>query len=277
MGLLRSVAEARAAAQDARSNPLLRTIARSGYVASGVLRVLIGVLALLLAFQVAGAHADASGAFEAIRSVSGGTVILVLVAAGDFALALWLVVQGLLFRDRHLLERWRQRSVYWGRAVVYAVIGATAARFALGASRSDSIAATRRATEELLTVPGGAVALAVVGAVIVVAGIGMVWVGARRRFTRTVHMPHDRAARIVVLVLGVTGYVAQGASIAVVGGFALVAAATLDPDRAGGLDAALSSFTASTAGRAFLIAVGVGWIVAGLYALLRARIARLTG
>ena len=275
MTLGRRIAEARVAVREARSNQILRVIARSGYLASGLLRVLIGILALLLAFQVAGAHADASGAFEAVRAVPGGRVILVLVAVGDFALALWLVVQGLLFRPSHLLERWRQRSVYWGRAVVYVVIGFTAARFALGASRSDSIAATRAATRDLLRVPGGEVVLGLLGAVILITGVSMVWIGARRQFVKTVHLPDDRGPRAVVLTLGITGYVVQGASIAVVGVFALLGAVTLDPSRAGGLNAALMSFTASAWGRGFLLLVGVGWIVAGAYAVIRARIARL--
>lgn len=275
MSLVRRIAEARVAATQARQNEVLRVVARSGYLASALLRILIGVLALLLAAQIAGAHADASGAFEAVRSIRGGTVILVLVAIGDFALALWLAVQALLFRHPHLLEKWRQRSVYGGRAVVYVIIGFTAARFALGASRSDSIAATRQATEELLRVPGGALVLGLVGAIVVITGVSMVWVGGRRQFVKTIHLPDDRAPRLLVLSLGVFGYVAQGASIAVVGVFGLIAAATLDPERAGGLNAALASFTASTGGRAFLIAVGVGWIGAGLYAAIRARIARL--
>lgn len=275
MSLERRIAEARVAAREARTNTAVRLIARSGYLASGLLRVLIGVLALLLALHVAGAHADASGAFEAVRSVTGGTVILWLVAGGDFALALWLIVQGMLFRHRRVLEQWRQRLVYWGRAVVYVVIGFTAARFALGASRSDSIEATRRATSELLRVPGGEVVLGLVGAIVLITGVSMVWIGARRQFVKTVHLPDDRGPRTTVLVLGVAGYVAQGASIAVVGVFALVGAVTLDPSRAGGLDAALTTFTASTWGRVFLLLVGVGWIVAGAYAVIRARIARL--
>lgn len=262
-------------AREARTNTAVRILARSGYLASGLLRVLIGVLALLLAAHVAGAHADASGAFEAVRAVTGGTVILVLVAVGDFALALWLIVQGMLFRHPQVLEKWRQRSVYWGRAVVYVVIGWTAARFALGASRSDSIAATRAATRDLLRVPGGAVVLGLVAAVILITGVSMVVIGARRQFVKTVHLPDDRGPRVLVLALGVTGYVAQGASIAVVGVFALIAAVTLDPGRAGGLNLALTAFTQSTGGRVFLLLVGLGWIVAGAYAVVRARIARL--
>ncbi len=275
MSLVRRIAGVRVAVREARTRTALRALARSGYLASGLLRVLIGVLALLVAGHVAGAHADASGAFETVRSITGGTVILVLVAVGDLALALWLIVQGLLFRHPHAVEKWRQRSVYWGRAVVYVVIGWTAARFALGASRSDSVEATRAATRDLLRVPGGGVVLGLVAGVILITGVSMVVVGARRQFVKTVHLPDNPGPRRFVLVLGVTGYVAQGASIAVVGAFALVAAVTLDPGRAGGLNQALTAFNESPWGRVFLLAVGLGWIVAGAYAVIRARIARL--
>jgi hypothetical protein len=267
------VDEAEAAARRASGSPVVRGVARSGYVASGLLRGAIGVLALLLAANVDGARPGTSGAFDALADVPGGFVLLVLVAVCNGALFLWLVVQGALFQDPHLLERWRQRLVYWGRGAVYGVIALTAVRFALGAHATDA-RGERAAGRELLEVPGGRAALVVVALIVLVIGASMVWLGASRRFVKTIRLPEDAGARRFVLLLGVVAYVAQGLTIVLVGGTLLVAAWTVDAGRVGGLDAALAGFPASPFGQELLIAIGVGWIIAGLYALLRAAIAR---
>lgn len=267
------VDDAQRTARRVSGNPVVRAVARSGYVASGLLRGMIGVLALLLAVHVEGAHPGASGAFGAIADVPGGVVLLVLVAAGNGALFLWLLVQGGLVQHPRFLERWRQRLVYWGRGAVYGVIGALAARFAFGAHVIDQ-ERQRAAERQLLEVPGGTLVLALVAGVVVVIGASMVWLGVGRRFLKTIRLPDEPGRRRAVVVLGMVAYIAQGLTILLVGGTLLVAAWTVDPDRVGGLDAALAGFPASGFGQVLLVGIGGGWIVAGLYALLRARIAR---
>jgi hypothetical protein len=258
----------------ATDNRVLRGVARSGYLASGLLRVLIGWLALLLAAHVAGPGPGTSGAFSVLASVTGGVVLLALVAAANLALFAWLMVQGLLHEDTHRLEQWRQRSVYWGRGVVYGAIGVTAAGFALGAHREGD-RGEQEAGRQLLELPGGAVVLALIGGTVVVIGGSMMWIGLAFRFVRTIRLPAGTAPRWAVLVLGVVGYAAMGATILVVGGFLVIAAFTSDVSRVGGLDAVLEGFTTGPFGRGVLVAIGAGWIVAGVYALLRARLARL--
>jgi Domain of Unknown Function (DUF1206) len=272
-GFSERVDDAERTARRASDNRIVRGVARSGYVASGLLRGIIGVLALLLAVHVDGARPGASGAFDAIASVPGGVVLLVLVAAGNGALFLWLVVQGALQEDPRFLERWRQRLVYWGRGAVYGVIGLTATRFALGAHAIDE-RGERAAGRELLQIPGGRIALVLVAAIVLIIGVSMIWLGLSRRFLKTIRLPEDPGWSRFVVLLGVVAYIAQGATITLVAGTLAVAAWTLDPDRVGGLDAALAGFPASPFGQVLLIGIGIGWIVAGLYALLRARLAR---
>ncbi|GAA2752980.1 DUF1206 domain-containing protein [Amnibacterium kyonggiense] len=272
-GLEERVDDAERSVRRASDNPIVRAVARSGYVASALLRGMIGVLALLLAAHVDGPAPGASGAFGAIAAVPGGVLLLALVAGGNGALFLWLLIQGALVDDGELLERWRQRLVFWGRGAVYGVIGLAAVRFALGAHAVDADA-RRAASRELLEVPGGQVAVVLVGAVVLIVGASMVWLGASRRFVKTIRLPDDARRRRAVLVLGAIAYVAQGATVLLVGGTLLVAAWTVDATRIGGLDEALADFPSTPFGQALLIAIGVGWILAGLYALVRARIAR---
>ena len=71
------------------------------------------------------------------------------------------------------------------------------------------------------------------------------------------------------------GYVAKGVAIAVVGVLFVVAAVTHDPEKAGGLDAALKSLAALPFGQVILWIVGAGLVVYGVYCFARARYARL--
>ncbi|WP_377935600.1 DUF1206 domain-containing protein [Amnibacterium endophyticum] len=255
--------------------PWLRVVARSGYIASGLLRLLIGVLALLLAAGLDDApEVNAASAFGLLRAAPAGGVLVAIAAGANGALALWLVVQGVLYRPPALLERWRQRIVYWSRSAVYVVIGLIALRVAIGA-RQSSVDADRAAGRRLLEVPGGSVVLLLLGLTVLSIGVGMVWVAIVRRFVGTIHLPEAPWARRAVVVLGIVGYAVQGVTIAVVGGFLAVAAVTSDAARTGGLNDALVAVAGSGLGRGFLVVVAVGWAVAGAYALLRARLARL--
>lgn len=267
------VDDAQRTARRVSDNRVVRGIARSGYVASGLLRVIIGVLALLLAANVDGVRPGTSGAFGALAAVPGGVLLLALVAGGNGALFLWLVVQGLLVHEHRFWERWRQRWVYWGRGVVYGAIGLAALRFALGAHAVDEQQEQANG-KQLLEVPGGQIVVALAGVTVIVIGGSMIWLGISQRFVKTIRLPYHHGRRGFVLGLGSVAYVAQGATIMLVGGSLLFAAWTVDGSRIGGLDSALAGFTGSTFGLVLLVAVGVGWIVAGLYAFLRARIAR---
>jgi hypothetical protein len=77
------------------------------------------------------------------------------------------------------------------------------------------------------------------------------------------------------VTLGVIGFVARGLSTAIVGVLVMVAAFTLDPKKAAGLDGALKSLTALPFGEPLLLVIGAGWIVAGIFALFWARQVRL--
>ena len=194
-------------------------------------------------------------------------------AAGSLALGLWLIVSGFLARDSTTKARWGKRARHWGRAVVYLAIGVEAVRVVLGAGASSS-SSSRRSSAGLLAVPGGPVLLVLIGAAILVAGGTLIWTGVARRFERFAVVPHGGWGRLFV-TLGVIGFVARGLAVGVVGVLLVVAAFTLDPKKAAGLDGALKSLLALPFGEPLLLVIGIGWIVAGVFAVLWARQVRL--
>ena len=264
------------AEQDARraeENPVVTGVARGGFVASALVQALIGVIAIEVALHRSGSTPDQTGALEDVVRTPGGPVVLWFAAAGSLALGLWLIVSGFLAHDRAPKARWGKRARHWGRAIVYLVIGIEAVRVLLGGASSAS-STSRRSSAGLLAVPGGAVLLALVGAGIVVAGGVLIWIGAARRFERFAVVPSGGWGRLFV-TLGVVGFMARGLAVAIVGVLVLIAAFTLDPKKAAGLDGALKSLTALPFGEPLLLVIGVGWIVAGVFAVLWARQVRL--
>ncbi|MCU1475479.1 MAG: hypothetical protein JWQ64_172 [Subtercola sp.] len=268
------------AADTARNSTALRILARLGYAVNGLLHVLIGIIAISIAASSGGGasasagssggtEADQSGALSQLASNPAGIVLLWVVVVGLFALGLWQIVQGFLVRQSDAKKRWGKRASEFGKAVAYLVIGVTALTFALGGSKSSS-SSSQSASAQLIATPGGAILLVVIG--LVVFGIGVFFVvrGATKKFTKDLSVPSGATGRAVI-GLGVGGYIAKGVALAVVGVLFVVAAFTLDPSKASGMDGALMALAALPFGVVILIVVGAGLIAYGLYLGARAR------
>lgn len=247
-------------------------LARLGYVASALIHLLIGYLAIRVAFRQPG-ETDQSGAIAQIAALPGGTVVLWITVVGLFALALWLIAQAFLGMGSSSTKRWLRSLTAAGKAAAYLVLGLTALGFAVGGG-SNASRSTRQTSGGILTLPGGQLLLALVGVAAVAVGVYLAVKGIRRTFVEDIDVPRGRAER-PILVLGTVGYLAKGTAVAVVGVLFVVAAVTLDPNEASGLDGALKSLATLPFGAALLIAVGIGLIAFGIYTVARARLARL--
>jgi hypothetical protein len=254
------------------NSPALEVLVRVGFAASGLIHLLLGYLAIQVALHHGG-ESDQSGAFAQIAKLPIGGAVLWVSVVGMFALALWLLVQGVLGIGASSKQRWVRSLVPVGKAVAYGALGATALVYARGGT-SSSTSSTRSASSTLLGLPGGQLLLALVGLGAVGIGGYFVAKGVRQRFTRDIRVPGGDARRPVI-VLGVTGYVAKGIAVAIAGVLFVVAAVTVDPKQATGLDGALRSLASLPFGQVLLIAVAVGLIAFGLYTFVRARFAHL--
>src|SRR4051794_6616178 len=120
------------AARRAVNSDWLENLARVGFIALGVLHVLIGWLALQLAWFGGGQSADQSGAFSTVKQLPGGQALLWVLGIGLFALALWQAAE--VFRWWHGLSAGGdQRKKAIGRivksvskALIYVFLGVLA-------------------------------------------------------------------------------------------------------------------------------------------------------
>lgn len=260
------------AARSAERQPVFRALARGGYVASGIIHVIIGVLALSLAFTGSG-ETDQSSALDEVASAPLGGVLLWGLVVLLWALGAFHAVSGFTHRDGDAKKRWGKRLSSWGRAVAFIAIGGVTASVALGTS-SDGDESAEDASRGLLDVPGGPILLALVGAGIIVAGIAFVVIGIRRGFKKKMTLPAGALGNAVV-VLGLIGYIAKGVSIVIIGGLVGFAGIQNDPESAGTLDSAFKLLEDLPGGVVVTAAVGAGFIAYGVFCAFRARYAKL--
>src|ERR1700730_3753280 len=86
-------------ATELAQNSLFERFARAGYVVSGLLHLIIGYLAIRIAFDSGGGAADQSGALAALATKPGGIVALWLAVVALVVMALWRLVETALGRS----------------------------------------------------------------------------------------------------------------------------------------------------------------------------------
>ena len=269
----RQVAEAAERAADSRT---FERVARLGYVASGIVHVVIGVIALQIDAG-GGGNADTSGAVSALAQQPAGFVLLWFCFIGCYALALFqfsrIFLAGTQLKDADL---WKDRAKDAGQVIIYAAIGSIFASFALGRGSNSGSASSVSWTAQLLSVPAGQWLLGLAGLVVVGVGCYFIFKGATRRFRRELTGIPGRTWHKAVDVTGVAGFIAKGISLGVLGILLTLAAVNANPEQSTGLDGALHTLREQPFGVVALAAVGIGLVLYGLYTgIIRARFAKL--
>jgi hypothetical protein len=247
---------------------------RLGLVAYGVIHILIGWLALQLAFGDRSGSPDQQGALHQVAQQSLGDPLLWLIGVGLLVLAIWQVFEAIWgHRKRDEPKRTFKRISSAGRVVLYAVLGVTAIRMAVQTSSSGG-SSTDSMTAKLMDQTAGRWLVAAVGILIWLVAVSQVKRGVTKSFT------HDLTGDAVsgdsgtaVEKLGKVGYVAKGVALTVVGALFVWAAWDHDPKKAGGLDVALRKILDQTFGPVLLTVVAAGIICFGLYCFAWARYA----
>ena len=264
-------------AEQAGDSTSLEWLARGGLVAYGVVHLLVGWLALQIAWGTSGGtSADTSGALGTLAQQPFGTVLLWVVAVGLLALALWQTSEAVWGHPDHdRAKRIRKQITSAAKAAVYAALAVSAALVALG-SGSSSSQSQEQATTGVLAWPGGRVLVVAAGLVVIGVGIAGIVKGIRKSFTEEIDTASmSPAVRTGVLRLGQVGYVAKGVAMGAVGGLLTYATVTFDRQTAQGLDGALQTILAQPFGRYLLTAVALGFAAFGLFAILQSRYRRM--
>jgi len=263
-------ARASSTARRASESPAARALARAGLAARGVLYILIGWVAILVALERARREADQRGALQLLAAKPYGLISLWLLAAGFIAYALWRLSEaafGVAVDGNGAGPRLKSLA----RAVVYAGLAVTTFSVIGGARRSQS-GQQRDWSAKAMSHPGGRWAVGLLGVIVVIVGVVLVVQGVRRTFLKYLQTGQmSPRTRRVVTRLGMIGTTARGLVFALTGALVVEAAVKYQPAKAGGLDTALRTLRDQPYGKFALIIAALGLITFGVYGLCEAR------
>ncbi|MEV6653223.1 DUF1206 domain-containing protein [Streptomyces sp. NPDC051219] len=260
-------------ARRAANSSAMEAAARLGFIARGLIYLLVGLLALQIAFGQGGKEADKGGALTEISGKPMGSVVLWAVGIGLAGMALWRLSEALFGAAGPDGHKPGKRLLSAGRFILYGVMSYSVLAFAAGDQGSGSSdQQSQDVTAKALELPGGQWLVGLTGLGIAIAGV---WIGVRaamRKYHEHLKLGEmSRRTRQAVDVTGVVGGVARGLVFAAVGGFAVQAAVSYEPDKAKGIDDTLRSFADTPVGPWLLVAVAAGLALFGLFSFAMAR------
>jgi hypothetical protein len=270
---MRSMATARAAgtARRASDSPAARALARAGLTARGVLYILIGWVAILVALGQSSHQADQQGALQLLAGQPYGLVLLWLLGIGFAGYALWRLSEaafGVTGEGNGAGPRLKSLV----RAVIYAFFAYLTFAIISGSGGGSQTRKQQDMTASVMHHPGGQWLVGIAGLAIVIAGLVLVAEGVRRKFLKYLQLSRmSPRTRRVVERLGMIGTAARGAVFALAGVLVIEAAVTYHPSKAGGIDKALLTLRSQPFGEFLLILAALGLIIFGVYGLCEAR------
>jgi len=265
-----SVAGVRHRARRASDSPAAHVLARAGLTARGVIYILIGWVAVLVALGHSSREADQQGALQLLASKPYGLVSLWLLGIGFAAYALWRLSEA-AFGVTGEPSGAGPRLKSLGRAVIYAGFSYLTFQVISGTQRSQSHQ-QQDITATAIQHAAGRWLVGMAGLIVVVIGLVLVSEGALRKFMKFLRRSQmSPRTRRVVELLGVIGTCARGLVFALAGALVVDAAITHRASESGGIDKALLTLRNQPFGEFLMILAALGLAVFGVYGLCEAR------
>ncbi len=274
-----NVNEAKYKSRRAATSQWMILLARLGYAIKGVVYLVIGWLAVMLAIGQGGKATDQSGAIQTINNFPFGKFLLVVVAIGLLGFALWSFIQALFDTE----GKGSDAKGIFGRlgyaivGVSYAVLGYATFQIVAGTGSGgkNSTTSAQDWTAVLLKQPPGPFLVVLVGLVVLGLACYLFYKAYSANFQSTLNLS-DLSAQMkkIVINIGKFGYGALGVVFAIIGIFLMVAAYQHNSSKAVGLDGALKDLAHQPFGPFLLAIVALGLIAYGVYSFVEARYRR---
>jgi hypothetical protein len=251
-------------------------LARAGYLARGIIYILIGALAIRLAQGVGGARPSQQGALRTIGHQPFGKALLIAMAIGLGGYAIWRLSQALVgHTPEYGKHSAADRIGAAGSGLAYAAFCVLTIQILRGTAGSSS-AKTKETTARVLQWPAGRELVAAAGLLFIGIAIYQAYLGLSKKFltySKTGEMsPRTRDA---FTLIGEVGLVARAVAFLLIGFFVTKAAIDYAPRKAVGIDGALARLTQHAYGSTALVVVAIGLILFGVYSLADSRFRKI--
>ncbi|MFC0189295.1 DUF1206 domain-containing protein [Fictibacillus aquaticus] len=252
--------------------------ARFGYMAKGIVYMLIGILALLAATGLKGKLTGQEGAMYTLAKQPFGPFLLIVLAAGLAGYTFWQVVRAIFDPEcaSPSWKRWFARAGYLIIAGIYTTVCISALRILFRARVDTSDKGYQTLSQKMLAQPFGQLIIGLAGIVFIVIGVVMLYQAISGRFKKRfkkneMNKQEWRWSGYV----GTFGMSARAVVFIIIGIFLIRTAYTSDPKETKGLDGALAELASQPYGPLQLGIVALGFISYGVYMFAHARYRRL--
>jgi hypothetical protein len=251
-------------AQKAQQSRVYDAAITVGLIAYGVVHLLIAWIALQIAWGRASEEGSHEGALHELASKPFGSVLLWIAAAGLFSLVIWKgfeVAYGFLDTKKRLKAA--------GRGLLYLVLAISAAKVAMGSSKS-SAGTSSGLSAKLMQNGAGRVLVVLIGLVVIGFGVYQINKAVKKKFLQDLVGGVSEST----ILLGRIGYAAKGIAFIIAGALFAWASIDYDPKKAGGLDTALRTVRDQPFGSVLLTLLALGVASFGIYAFVWSRNAK---
>lgn len=261
--------DVKSTSQKVAFNPLMEPMARLGYGVRGLIYIILGVLAMLLAFGKSGGAADQQGAIAVIGKQPAGMFMLWVVLIGLVSYSFWGLVRA-LFDPLHKGNDKKgllTRAGFLLSAIGYAYLSYTAYSFIV--YRGGKTQTQQQSFASIMTTTWGPWVIFIIGLIVIAIGLYQMYQGFNSSFDKqfkTYVMTTDEIK--LATQLGRFGTAARGLVFALVGGLMVLAVVQSSSSQPQGIDAALTSLLRLPYGMWILGLVALGVIAFGIYSVL---------
>jgi hypothetical protein len=243
----------------------------AGLIARGAIYLLIGAVALQIAFGHRAKEANQTGAMQELASHTGGFMLLLVLVVGLVAYALWCFAQAAL----GVVDKGKKataRITRFAAGCVYSSFSFTGIQILLDSGNKSQADKQSGWTADVMEHTGGRWAVAIAGLAVIAGGGYFVYKGVTTKFDKHLKLGEmDEKTRKTVVTLGVIGTTARGLVFGLSGLLILIAAIDYDPKKARGLDGALRQLASAPLGRLLLAVAAAGLFIFGIYGLCEAK------
>jgi uncharacterized membrane protein YidH (DUF202 family) len=256
----------------------IKKMARTGFVAKGVVYGIIGILTFKAAFDMGGQKAGQLQVLEFLEKQTFGNILLVLMALGLACYAAWRFVQAI--KDPENIgddkKGTAKRIGFFCSGLLYLGIGVLAALKAFGAGRGSSGSSGSMQKSSFLASETGLWIIGIVGVGIIIAGIFQFVKAYKNDYYKKLGLASlsEKKKRETVKKTAEFGLSSRGVILVIIGFFAIKAAVNSNPSEIKTTQEAFSFLQDSAYGPWLMGVVAAGLVAYAAYMFLMARYRR---
>lgn len=253
--------------------PWIRRLARIGYMAKGLVFVMVGILTFMAAIGVGGNTSGTQGMFRSLAGIPFGEVLIWLISIGLLLYEMWLFIKVIKDPQNNgkTLKGLFSRGSSLVVAIIYGGLIYSAVKIALHAG-SSSGNTEKTMTAKLLSQPFGQWIIASIGVIIIVYGIVELYKGITTKFMKVFHTEDMSSHEYKIAKnAGRLGLASRGFVFGMIGFLFIKTAWTSNSDQVKGLDGVLSELSQEPYGQVLLALTAIGLFLYGIYQIARGR------